>query len=362
MATINGTSGPNTLIGTARGDVLRGLGGDDRLSGLAGNDLLDGGAGTDVMSGGLGNDTYIVDRATDRVIEGAGQGIDLVRAGVSYTLGANLENLTLTGTRNINGTGNPLNNVITGNAGANVLNGAAGHDILFGAAGSDRLIGGSGNDGLVPGTGNGVRDVVSGGAGLDTVDYSDAQSRVVVVLGVTTASTGGAAANDVITGVESVVGSRFDDELQSANFGQFFLASGGGGHDTVVASMGFYDRIRGDDGYDRLIGQDTSADDFWLQYDRGMDIVHRFRNADNDHVLVSRSEFNLATPAGQFLSASELAGNSTGIFENSTYRLLHEFDTEILWADRDGNGPLPSIPIALFEDGVNLGNQIFVID
>ena len=59
-----------------------------------------------------------------------------------------IENLTLTGTAAINGTGNALDNVITGNDGNNVLTGLAGADTLFGAAGNDKLIGGAGGDTL----------------------------------------------------------------------------------------------------------------------------------------------------------------------------------------------------------------------
>jgi Ca2+-binding RTX toxin-like protein len=59
---------------------------------------------------------------------------------VAYTLGSNLENLTLTGTGAINGTGNTLNNKITGNSANNILNGGAGNDTLTGGAGSDLFL------------------------------------------------------------------------------------------------------------------------------------------------------------------------------------------------------------------------------
>jgi len=154
MSKIKGTANADTLTGTALGDTLLGLGGNDILKGLDGNDKLDGGTGNDTMTGGLGNDTYFVDAAGDQVIELAGQGTDTVRATISYTLGANIENLLQTGTAAINGTGNTLANTLTGNAAANTLSGLAGNDKLLGGGGADTLIGGTGTDTLTGGAGN----------------------------------------------------------------------------------------------------------------------------------------------------------------------------------------------------------------
>ena len=113
----------------------------------AGNNTLDGGAGADTMIGGAGNDTYVVDNAGDVVDGGCSTKAPTpCRASASYTLGANVENLTLTGTANINGTGNDLDNVITGNSGNNMLTGGAGNDTLDGGLGADTMIGGPGND------------------------------------------------------------------------------------------------------------------------------------------------------------------------------------------------------------------------
>jgi Ca2+-binding RTX toxin-like protein len=135
----------NTLTGNGANNLLQGLPGGDRLFGDAGDDTLDGGLDGDIMSGGLGSDRYIVDNQGDMLTESVSQGIDVVEASVDFTLGANFENLTLTGTA-ISGTGNELSNQITGNASNNTLNGGVGSDELIGGIGNDILTGGEGLD------------------------------------------------------------------------------------------------------------------------------------------------------------------------------------------------------------------------
>jgi hypothetical protein len=151
---IDGTTGDNVLVGTGIDDVLNGLEGNDTLLGRGGADTLDGGAGIDRLEGGTGNDIYILATSGDTVVEALDAGIDVVKAGYSYTLGANLENLVLTGTSAINGTGNSLANRITGNGAANVLKGLDGNDTLLGLDGNDRLTGGGGKDSLTGGMGD----------------------------------------------------------------------------------------------------------------------------------------------------------------------------------------------------------------
>jgi serralysin len=65
---------------------------------------------------------------------------------MTHTLGNYLENLTLTGTAVINGTGNTLANILTGNSAVNTLKGESGNDILNGGLGNDILTGGTGVD------------------------------------------------------------------------------------------------------------------------------------------------------------------------------------------------------------------------
>jgi Ca2+-binding RTX toxin-like protein len=151
---ITGNSGNNILSGKGGNDSLYGDAGDDTLIGGDGNDNLFGGEGTDALIGGNGNDTYFVEDLGDTVTENVNGGIDTVNSSVSFTLSDNVERLTLTGTNNIDGTGNVLNNNLTGNAGNNTLTGNGGNDYLYGNAGDDTLIGGLGNDNLNGGVGN----------------------------------------------------------------------------------------------------------------------------------------------------------------------------------------------------------------
>jgi Ca2+-binding RTX toxin-like protein len=152
--TIVGRNSGQTHTGTGEEDFIFGLGGNDTLQGLGGNDTLDGGSGKDTMIGGTGNDTYVVDNSGDVVTENSGEGIDTVQSSVTYTLSLNMENLTLTGTSKIDGTGNAANNVITGNGANNVLAGLGGADVINGGDGNDTIKGGDGGDTLTGGLGN----------------------------------------------------------------------------------------------------------------------------------------------------------------------------------------------------------------
>lgn len=130
----------NILTGNGGNDKLSGGGGNDTLYGGDGVDRIEGGEGIDMLAGGLGNDVYVVDSASDMIIEAAGEGKDMVEAAVSFTLGAELDKLTLTGSAAIDATGNALNNIIKGNDAANAINGGAGKDQLYGFGGADSFV------------------------------------------------------------------------------------------------------------------------------------------------------------------------------------------------------------------------------
>ncbi len=239
-----GLQGTANLNGTGNelNNSLTGNSGNNVLSGGLGNDVLNGGLGADTLSGGLGNDTYYVDNIGDVVTENLGEGTDTVNATIDYSLLANVENLGLQGTANLNGTGNELNNCLTGNSGNNVLNGGLGNDVLNGGLGVDTLMGGLGNDIYYV---DQVGDVVTEnlGEGTDivyaTIDYS-LTSNVESLL---------------LRGVANVngTGNELNNSLM-ANSGNNTL-SGGLGNDTLNGGLGndTYSFGRGD-------GQDTVVD------------------------------------------------------------------------------------------------------
>lgn len=168
-------------------------------TGNALDNTLTGGAGVDTLTGGAGNDTYVV-TSGDVIIEGEGQGTDTVRSSGDYILGANLENLVLTGTA-VSGTGNEVANSITGNDAANQLFGGGGNDSLNGGNGNDVLDGGSGNDSLVGGAGN---DTIIGGAGNDVINLGGGFNPGNDVIAYTVPGFG----SDVVTGFSSSGGGQ----------------------------------------------------------------------------------------------------------------------------------------------------------
>ena len=171
-------SGNDMLTGNAANNRIWAGAGNDRLWGALGDDWLSGGAGRDTLNGGAGNDTYVAE-GQDAILEAAGGGRDTVNSlSVSYVLGANLENLALTGAAARDGTGNGLANVLTGNNLANLLRGGGGADTLRGGNSADRLAGEQGADHLFGGAGNDIlsgglgADLLSGGAGADTFFFN----------------------------------------------------------------------------------------------------------------------------------------------------------------------------------------------
>ncbi|HMY01663.1 MAG TPA: calcium-binding protein, partial [Agitococcus sp.] len=138
-----------------------------------------------LLAGGAGDDVYKV-TTKETIIELANEGTDTIQTDLAYTLGANLENLVLTGSNAVDGYGNSLNNIITGNVANNILDGGGGNDTINAGEGDDNLRGGfgndvlsgdAGNDTLIGGSGN---DTLQGGLGSDTYSQSSGFGQDVI--------------------------------------------------------------------------------------------------------------------------------------------------------------------------------------
>lgn len=185
---------------------------NDKITGSAGNNWLDGGEGNDTIDGGAGFDTVSFARATTGVTvnlalgTATGYGNDVLK-GIETVLGS------------------AFDDVLIGDGGANGLLGGAGNDVLNGGGGNDTLTGGAGDDAL------------DGGSGVDTANYSGATTGVAVDL---VAGTAFGEGNDILTGIENVTGSAFDDTITGSNANNWIVGgegndvmNGGGGFDTV---------------------------------------------------------------------------------------------------------------------------------
>jgi Ca2+-binding RTX toxin-like protein len=339
-AAVNGTG--NTL-----GNRIIGNDAGNWLSGLAGNDTLDGGAGADTLVGGTGDDTFIVDHAGDVAMEAAGEGMDVVLSGVTFTLGTGIENLTLTGDLATNGFGNDLDNRIIGNGAANRLVGGIGADTLNGGAGADTMDGGAGDDlYVVDDTGDRIIEV--GGAGIDTV-----RSTVTFAL-----------ANNVdnlqLMGTAQIlgIGNRQNNTI-TGNSASNALAgldgndilNGMEGNDYVEGGAG-RDRLLGGDGADRLVGglgADTmtggaGADSFEFGGPAdGGDRVTDFVKGE-DVLVVSASGFGGGLTPGALPSARFAMGIAT----DATPQFVYQANGVLLW-DADGIGGGAAVTVAIFQ-------------
>jgi Ca2+-binding RTX toxin-like protein len=349
-----GGAGLDTLTNI---DNLIGSAFADKLTGNSGNNVLDGGLGADNLSGGRGNDTYIVDNIADVVTENSNAGIDQVFSFVSYKLRANVEQLTLIGTGNLNGTGNNLANLITGNDSANIINDG-------GIGGLDTLVGGAGNDTyIVNNSGDIITELVGGGTDLISSAVSFSLSSVANVENLTltgTAIINGSGNNDnnIITGnsaVNKLSGNDGNDTLYG--FDGRDVINGGNGNDLIVGGAG-NDLIVGGAGNDLIVGgagNDTltggiGADTFWFD-----SAANRMTNKDTitdfvsgtDMLQFSKAVLNaLGTTPGQFaVDDQRFWSNATGVAHDATDRLIYNNTTGVLSYDSDGNGAAAAVQL-----------------
>jgi Ca2+-binding RTX toxin-like protein len=302
--TLTGDDGDNVLWGSAA--TLNGVvstENNDTLSGGGGNDLLIAGIGNHVIDGGDGIDTF---RFTENGVPETGITLSLLLAGEAQASGNG--SWTLTGIENLSG--GIGNDSLTGDGNANVLAGDLGDDMLSGGAGDDTLygdgqimwddqdtgrsgpatttadatgeyVGGvSGNDILEGGLGD---DVIDGGGGIDTASYANAAGGVQAFLyrlGNGNGESAGADGFDILSNIENLTGSAFNDQLGGNNLDN--VLEGGDGHDGLRGNGG-NDVLLGGAGDDFLNG---SAGDDYIDGGSGSDRAAFYEDATADGVTV----------------------------------------------------------------------------
>ncbi len=396
-----GTGGDDTLLGTPA---------DDTLDGGGGNDTLDGGTGADTMNGGAGNDTYYVDNAGDKTIEANGAGTDQVFSTVSFSLaGQYVEKLTLTGSSNIDATGNSLANTLTGNAGNNVLNGGTGADTMTGGAGNDTFYVDNASDKTIEANNAGTDQVFS------SVSYSLA-GQYVETLSLTgsgnTNATGNSLANTLIgnsgnnalnggTGADTMTGGAGNDTYYVDNAGDNAIEANNAGTDQLFSSVSFSlagqyvenltltgsgntsatgnslansltgnsgnnalngstgnDVLNGGTGTDVLTGGsglDTFVFDSALA--GTIDTVADF-SAANDTIQLDRSIFAAITTLGTLSAAAFFNGAAA---HDADDRIVYNSATGNLFYDSDGTGANAAVQFARLTGAPAISNADFIV-
>ena len=397
----------NVITGGTGNDSLSGLLGADTLNGGAGHDTLDGGVGADLLVGGAGDDTYIIDNKADVVVEAVGAGFDTVNIVSGYTLptGAEIERIVMAaGTTAMNAVGNSFSQVIVGNAGINLLDGGGGADTLIGGAGNDTYIidhvgevvvedVASGLDlvrtslsshtlsanvenltytgaGDFAGTGNGLVNVITGGAGNDTLDGGAGGDRLV-----------GGAGNDTYVidsaadAIVEAVGGGYDTQVTSltnamaraniealsyggsGNFAGYANATGtvitgGVGNDTLVGGVGV-DVLDGGAGGNDLLTGGAGADVFRFEnLGQGVDRISDFK-AGVDHIALKATAFGVTT-----LSDLSFVSGVAPTAADGHATLLYDTKTGGLYFDATGGDNSDQVQIATLTNkaGISLSD------
>lgn len=381
---------------------------DNSITGNDGKNTLDGGGGTNVLIGGKGDDTYIVRDMLDTLVETADGGKkDHVHADVSYALADFIEMLTLTGTGDINATGNTLNNTITGNTGNNTLDGGGGMNKLAGGLGDDvyvlhntkdkitektdegkdridttldtfslsrfatiedlsyigggdarltgnksdnTLTGGAGNDTLDGGTG---ADALFGGAGNDTYFIDNALDTVTELDG---------EGYDTLLSSVSVVLADYIEAVTLA--GRSSIHATGNGMDNTITGNKYDNSLSGLDGSDIIDG--LGGNDFYSG-GNGDDIFHvstalnakkNVKTIDDftsgeDSLHLNATAFKWKGDLGELLSQN-FAATADGLATDADQRIIYNTTTGTLSYDADGNGRGKAVLFAVLEDTPDL--------
>ncbi len=388
-------------IANGQQTTLKGTHLGDTINGGSGADILDGQGGADTMSGGAGNDTYYVDNSADKVIESSTGGADTVYASASFSLtGQYIETLTLTGSANINATGNSQVNTLNGNAGNNVLNGGAGADTMAGGAGDDTYYVDNSADKVIE----------AGSGGTDTV-YATASfslaGQYVEKLALTGTgninATGNSQANTLVgnsgnnvldgkAGADVMSGGTGDDTYYVDNVGDNVVeTSANGGNDKIFSSVSYSlsgrnietltltgtadtnatgnnsaNILVGDSGANILDGKSGSdtltggagKDDFLFDTSLGtgnVDTITDF-SLGNDLIELDRSIFKAITADGALASGAFYSGTAA---HDADDRIIYNSATGDIFYDADGNGAGKQVAFAHVTAGLALSASSF---
>jgi Ca2+-binding RTX toxin-like protein len=306
-----GDNNDNNLLGAAGNDTLKGGGGDDGLQG---------GVGADLMMGSSGDDVYFIDNVLDDVIEWNNEGSDTVHSDISYTLPDHVESLRLTGSGNINGTGNELNNTIWGTDAANVINGAEGADWMRGYLGNDIYYVDNANDQVIESGGQGI-DEVRAGVSWTINGNADVETLC------TTSDAGVAAIN--------LTGNSTGNTVRGNNGAN--VINGGGGTDTLTG----------------LGGADTFL--FTAAPTAGAATITDLNLAQDDTIRLYSASF----PLGMTVDSSEfvIGGAAQDANDNLIY---NSANGQLLW-DADGTGPMAAIHFATLPTNLPLSHDDFSV-
>lgn len=321
-------------------DKLLGSNANDIFDALAGNDFINGKAGADIMRGGLGNDTYIVDNANDQVIETSSltNEIDLVLSAISYTLDDHVENLRLTQSAPVSGTGNGLNNFLTGNKGDNWLDGLAGADKMKGGLGNDTYV--------VDNKGDRVRETSSLTTEIDQVESSVSFTLKANIENLTL--TGSAPIKGIGNGLDNfLVGNSAANRLIGGDGADTVM--GGAGNDLLLGGAG-NDVLEGGEGLDKFR--------FNTSLTANVDEIIDFSVTD-DKIQLDNAIFSQFPKTGKLNVDNFVLGAAA--VDGDDY-ILYDAGTGVLAYDADGNGTGVAEQIALLTGGVTLSHQdIFIV-
>ena len=313
---LQGTKGLSAT-GNSLNNSLIGNNGANLLTGNQGNDTLDGSSGIDTLAGGENDDTYIIDNNADVVIEIYNAGIDTIQSSISYILSKYVENLTLLGTKALNGTGNSLDNRITGNEGNNVLNGKQGNDAFWGGLGDDTYI--------IDGNESIYEDADAGIDGINSsVSYSlGSNIENLTLTGSAYSGTGNSLDNLIIgnadandlsggAGVDTLKGGEDDDHYTVDNSGDVVIEKADQGIDSITSSVNYVLKANTENLIltgDAFIGAGNILDNIII----GTSTVNKLKGSDGNDILDGKE-------ASDTLDGGN--GNDTYIVDNSSDSII----------------------------------------